>query len=134
MAALADVTAVTGELLESTRELRRDLTSGDADFKTLAFLADAIAERADVLATTFDAIDAALLEGLPVAQPVSDPAAETAADAAAPQAEAEAPASQADRRSWLASLLRPARWLGRRLRDAWQVFGSRAPSERAEFA
>lgn len=133
MAALADVTAVTGELLESTRELRRDLTSGTEDFKTLAFLADAIAERADVLATTFDAIDAALA-GIPVAQPVSDPPAEAAADAAAPQAEAEAPSAQAERRSWLASLLRPARWLGRRLRDAWQVFGSRAPSERAEFA
>ena len=133
MPALADVTAVTGELLESTRELRRDLTSGTADFRTLAFLADAIAERADVLATTFDAIDAALA-GLPVAQPVSDPAAEAAADTAAPQAETEAQTSQAERRSWLASLLRPARWLGRRLRDAWQVFGSRAPSERAEFA
>lgn len=133
MAALADVTAVTEELLESTRELRRELTSGAADFKTLAFLADAIAERADVLATTFDAIDAALA-GIPATQPVSDSAAAAAAEAAAPRAEAEAHVFPAERRSWLASLLRPARWLGRRLRDAWQVFGSRAPSERAEFA
>lgn len=134
MAALADVTAVAGELLETTRELRRDLTSGDADFRTLAFLADAIAERADVLASTFDAMDAALA-GMPVTRPMSDSAAEPRAfEADAPAAEAEATASPQTRRSWLAALLRPARWLGRRFRDAWQVFGSRAPSERAEFA
>jgi hypothetical protein len=131
MAALADVTAVTGDLLELTRELRRELDGNATDFRTLACLADGVAERADVLASTFDAIDAALA-GVGLDLAATDPANPATAEAAAPEIEPEA--TPAERRPWFATLLRPARWLGRKLRDAWSIFASRAPSERAEFA
>jgi hypothetical protein len=128
MAALTDVTAVTGDLLELTRELRRELDGDAADFRALAFLADGVAERADVLASTFDAIDAALA-GVRLDDATAEPA-----TAEAPAPEIEDVAVPEPGRRWFAALFRPARWLGRKLRDAWSILGSRAPSERAEFA
>ena len=134
MAALTDATAVTGELLKLTRELRGRLNGAAPDFKALAFLADGIAERADVLASTFDEIDK-VLAGAPFNHSASDSAAAPAAPQAEAQpSEADAQTSPEQRRLWLTTLLRPARWLARRLRNAWQIFGSRAPSERPELA
>lgn len=134
MAALRDATVVTQQLLERTHELRRYLNGADADFKTMAFLADDIGELADGLATTFEEIDE-ILTGSPFNHPASDSGAEPAmrpSEAQPPEAEAQL--SRERRGSWLATLLRPARWLGKSLRLAWQFLGSRAPSERPEFA
>ena len=130
MAALTDATVVTRQLLEQTHELRRHLSGADADFKTMAFLADEIGELADALAATFDEIDEVLTRS-PFIHRASDGA---GAEPAAQPSEAQGEASPEQRRPWLATLLRPARWLGRRLRDVWQILGSRAPSERPEFA
>lgn len=134
MARLTDATVVTSELLELTRELRRHLDGIDADFNAMAFMADGIAELADLLATTFDEVDEVLMQAS-----FNHSARELRAEPAMPPPEAQpaaadAPASPEQRRAWLTTLLRPARWLGRRLRDVRKVFRSRAPSERPEFA
>ena len=134
MATLTDATEITSELLELTRELRRHVERVDADFNALADMADGIAERADVLATTFDEVDAVLVRAA-FNHFARDSRAEPAVPP--PQAQptaADAPASPEQRRAWLMTLLRPARWLGRQLRDVRQIFRSRAPSERPEFA
>ena len=134
MAGLTDATVVTRQLLERTHELRRHLNGAEADFKTMAFLADEIAEFADALAATFDEIDEVLTRS-PFNHRATEAGAEPAAKASEPQpSEAEQQPSPEHRRPWLATLLRPARWLGRRLRDVWQILSSRAPSERPEFA
>jgi hypothetical protein len=135
MAALTDAGLVTGQLLERTHELRRHLKSADADFKTTAFLSLEIAELADAVATTFVEIDEILTRS-PLNHPASKAGAEPAAQPSeAQQADAEGqPSPSGQRRSWLAGLLRPARWLGRLLRGVWQLPGSRGSSERPEFA
>ena len=132
MAALTDAGVITGELLERTRELGRHMDSADGDFRTIAFLADEIAELADGLAATFVEIDEVLtrspfdylasnLNTEPTTQPSEGQPSEAEGDSPQP-------------RAWLARLLRPARWLGGRLRGVRQVPSSRGPSDRPEFA
>ena len=133
MAALTDATVVTRQLLERTQELRRHLNGADADFRTMAFLADEIAELADALAATFDEIDDALTRS-PFSHLASESGTPAVPRSDAQPTEAEGQPARELRRSWLATLLRPARWLGRRLRDVWRIPDSRAPSEQPEFA
>lgn len=132
MAALTDATAATRELLERTHELRRCLHSSDVEFRSMAFLADDIAERADGLAAMFDEIDEVLMR-LPLRRPTETRAelAEEPADVALPD---PVGAPVRDERPWLATLLRPVRWLRKRIRGVWQVLGGRSPSGQPEFA
>jgi hypothetical protein len=128
MAALTDATVVTRELLERTHELRRHVDGGEADFKVMALVAEGIAERADALAATFADVDEVLTRS-PFIHRVSEASAEPAAQPS------EAEVERSPRlRPRLAALLLPARWLGRRLRDVWQILVSRTPYERPELA
>jgi hypothetical protein len=129
MAALTDATVITRQLFERTRELRRHLDGPEGDFKMMAFLAEEVAELADALATTFIEIDEVLTRST-FNQLASNAGAEPTVQAS------EAQPSEAERQPsrWLARLSRPARWLGRQLLDLWPILGSRAPSERPEFA
>lgn len=134
MATLTDATEVTSELLELTRELRRQVERADADFNALAYVADGVAELADMLATTFAEVDQVLVQAAFIHSARDSRAEPAVPPPEAQPAAAEAAASPAQRRAWLTTLLRPARWLGRRLRDVRQIFRSRTPSERPEFA
>jgi hypothetical protein len=126
MAALTDATVVTSQLVERTRELRRYLNGVDADLKTAAFAADDIAALADALATTFDEIDDAL-NHLRLIRPTGAATVEPAPE----RSEVEPLLSPQPRRR-LVSFLRPARWLGRRLRDYWRsAFRSRRPNDQS---
>lgn len=134
MARLTDATEATSELLERMREFRRHMERADADFNALAYMADGIAELADVLATTFDEVDAVLVQAAFIHSARDSRAEPAVPPPEAQPTDAEAPASPEHRRAWLTALLRPARWLGRKLRDVRQIFRPRAPSERPEFA
>jgi hypothetical protein len=138
MAAVVDATAITEQLLERTHMLRRALDGG-ADFGVMASVADEIAEFADGLAAMFDEIDEILTRSSLVSisseartSPLEQPSNAQPSDALPSAEEGEPPPEPRRRR--LAAFFRPARWLGRRVREIWQALGWKAPSERPEFS
>lgn len=134
MATLTDATVVTGQLLDRAQELRRQLDGGNTDFTTMVLLADEIADVADTLAGTFHEIEK-ILTFARFNHFASEPAREALVrPSEAQSSEAEALPAREQRRSWLTTVLRPARWLGQRLRDVWQFLSPRAPSQGPEFA
>ena len=74
MTDLRDAERLTGSIKERAAELNAEINSGDVDFRRMVALADQIAETADLLASTFRAIDD-VLRGLG-AQPRSGEEAE----------------------------------------------------------
>jgi hypothetical protein len=62
MADLRAAERLTGTIKERAAELRTEISSGDVDFRRIVTLADDIAETADLLASTFGAIDDVLQE------------------------------------------------------------------------
>lgn len=65
MATLRDAEQLTQQLEELAARLRSELTDGEVDFTKLMRLADSLGESADALASTFEAIDEALMQRLP---------------------------------------------------------------------
>jgi hypothetical protein len=65
MATLRDAAQVAQRLEELAARLQSELTDGDVDFTALMRLADEAGESADALASTFAAMDEALMQRLP---------------------------------------------------------------------
>jgi hypothetical protein len=65
MATLRDAEQLTQELEELAARLHSELTNGEVDFTKLMRLADRLGASADALASTFEAIDEALMQRLP---------------------------------------------------------------------
>ena len=65
MATLRDAAQVAQRLEELAARLRSELTDGEVDFTALMRLADEAGESADALASTFAAMDEALMQRLP---------------------------------------------------------------------
>src|SRR5688500_14359051 len=64
MATLRDAAQVAQQLEELAARLKSELTDGDVDFTALMRLADEAGESADALASTFAAMDEALMQRL----------------------------------------------------------------------
>jgi hypothetical protein len=65
MATLRDAAHVAQRMEELAARLQSELTDGDVDFTAMMRLADELGESADALASTFAAMDEALMQRLP---------------------------------------------------------------------
>ena len=77
MPTLKDVTQMTSEVDRLSGELHAELTEGDIDFEKMVQLADAVSERADRLADSFQTMAHALEASL--ASPAENGNSETSA-------------------------------------------------------